>query len=197
MRSRASAERRLRPARRNKGAWVLAGALVLIAALAAAAFWISGDGPEPDAPRSEPVAKKQQTPSETAPAEAAPEPAVESRPAASATRTPQTQQPAPAESPDPGRATREVETAIYEWAAALEGRDLRSHMSFYAPNLDRYYLKRGVNRAFVQADRAQALSKYSDLSFKFSNMDIRVEPGGRRAVATFDKEWDFKCEATS
>jgi hypothetical protein len=58
-------------------------------------------------------------------------------------------------------------------------------------------LKRGVNRAFVQADRAQALSKYSDLSFKFSNMDIKVEPGGRRAVATFDKEWDFKGEATS
>jgi hypothetical protein len=58
-------------------------------------------------------------------------------------------------------------------------------------------LKRGVNRVYVQADRAQALSKYSDLSFRFSNMNINMDRSGNRAVATFNKEWDFKGEKNS
>ena len=190
--SRPAEERRTRSSRRNRRAGLAIAVFALIAALVSAAFWLLSDRPETDAPPGEPVAE-QSLPAQQAPSEpAAPEPAPESLPAPSATRPPQSQPSDTAQTVDPGRATREIETTLHYWASSLEERNLRAHMDSYAPNLDRYYLRRGVSRVYVQADRAQALSKYSDISFRFSNMDIKVDPSGRRAVATFDKEWDFR-----
>ncbi|HSE98458.1 MAG TPA: serine/threonine-protein kinase, partial [Blastocatellia bacterium] len=192
VRSRPAQERRTRSSRRNRRTLLPIAALVLIVALVVAAFWLLRDNPETEAPPSEPVAEQSQPPQQ-APSEAAtPDPIPESPPSPSATRPPETSPSDTVETVDPGRATREIETALHHWAASLEERNLRAHMDSYAPNLHRYYLRRGVSRVYVQADRAQALTKYSDISFRFSNMDIKVDPSGRRAVATFDKEWDFR-----
>ena len=80
----------------------------------------------------------------------------------------------------------------------MEKRDLNSHLSFYAPKVDIYYLKRGVNRDYVREDRARALAVYDDLNFQFSNVNVKVlDNRGRRAVATFDKRWDFKGQRNS
>jgi eukaryotic-like serine/threonine-protein kinase len=85
----------------------------------------------------------------------------------------------------------QVATTIDGWARALASRDLNAHISYYAPTLHTFYLTHGVNRGFVRTDRARALSQYTSLSFDFKNMDIRIDTSGKRAVATFDKSWNF------
>jgi serine/threonine-protein kinase len=173
-----------RSPRRAVGFLALAGILVLIGALALIVFVVSRDrtGAAPEAGAQD-ATKVSGLPDKS------PENTEERADAPS--------QPNQAEHVDLEESRRQVEAAIYSWASALEDRNLRAHMDSYAPHLDIYYLKRGVNRVYVQADRAQALSKYSDLSFRFSNMNINMDRSGNRAVATFNKEWDFRGEKNS
>jgi tRNA A-37 threonylcarbamoyl transferase component Bud32 len=162
----------------------IAGLLVLVGVLTLIAFLISRDPTGTAAPASAPVAGPEADAQDTAEVSSLPE-KIEERASAPS-------QPQQAEPVDLEEARKEVEAAIYGWASALEDRNLRAHMDSYASHLDRYYLKRDVNRVYVQADRAQALSTYSDLSFRFSDMKIDLDRTGNRAVATFNKEWDFK-----
>jgi hypothetical protein len=162
----------------------IAGLLVLVGVLTLIAFLISRDPTGTAAPASAPVAGPEADAQDTAEVSSLPE-KIEARASAPS-------QPQQAEPVDLEEARKEVEAAIYGWASALEDRNLRAHMDSYASHLDRYYLKRDVNRVYVQADRAQALSTYSDLSFRFSDMKIDLDRTGNRAVATFNKEWDFK-----
>jgi serine/threonine protein kinase len=93
---------------------------------------------------------------------------------------------------------KQVGSTLDGWATSMEKRDLKTHLNFYAPKVDIYYLKRGVNRDYVREDRARALAVYDDLNFQFSNVNVKVvDNAGRRAIATFDKRWDFKGQRNS
>jgi serine/threonine-protein kinase len=98
---------------------------------------------------------------------------------------------------DLGEVRKRVVEALGGWASSLERRNLNAHVSHYMPTLHTYYLKRGVSRGYVRADRARALSIYDSLKFDFNNIEVRVDPSGENAVATFDKSWDFKGEKNS
>jgi serine/threonine protein kinase len=93
---------------------------------------------------------------------------------------------------------KQVAVTLDGWATSMEKRDLKTHLNFYAPKVDIYYLKRGVNRDYVREDRARALAVYDDLNFQFSNVNVKVvDNAGRHAIATFDKRWDFKGQRNS
>lgn len=95
---------------------------------------------------------------------------------------------------DWGEVREQVVATLNGWANSLEARDLNAHMSYYAPMLHTFYLKRGVNRGFVHSDRARALSNFSRMKFGFRNVHVQVDPSGKSAVATYDKRWDFDGE---
>ena len=186
---------------------ILYGSMLAIAFLVGlVAFLATRDGREPAAPAAG------RTASEPAPAPAPPpnaevaEDGVDSTPEPLTNVTqPQEEAPLPP-SIEPAKLSeaqlaaiqKQVAATLDGWATSMEKRDLNSHLSFYAPKVDTYYLKRGVNRDYVREDRARALAVYDDLNFQFSNVNVRVlDNQGRRAVATFDKRWDFKGQRNS
>lgn len=87
---------------------------------------------------------------------------------------------------------REVVSTLSGWTSALERRSLEGHLRYFAPSLHTFYLKRNVNRDYVRDDIARALATYSDINFQFSNISVKPDQTGKRAVATFTKAWDFK-----
>jgi hypothetical protein len=199
----------------NKKTFILFGSLLAAAFIVGLiAFLATRSRSGPDAPvRS--ASSPNQTASEpvaTAPASntsasnsSAAEDGVDSTPEP-LTNVTQTQEEAPPQPAEPPKLTpaqlaaiqRQVATTLDGWATSMEKRDLKSHLNFYAPKVDIYYLKRGVNRDYVREDRARALAVYDDLNFQFSNVNVKVmDKQGRRAVATFDKRWDFKGQRNS
>jgi serine/threonine-protein kinase len=92
---------------------------------------------------------------------------------------------------DTGRVKQQVTRTVYSAWQALEGRDLNNHMSYYAPRLRTFYLNSDVDRAAARAEIAKVMSPYQSLKFDFDNIEVRVDPSGKSAIATYDKRWDF------
>jgi len=159
---------------------------------------------EPPAPANSQQAASEPAPAPTSNAQVA-EDGVDSTPEPLTNVTqPQEERPPPPSEPARLSAAqmtaiqRQVAATLDGWATTMEKRDLKSHLTYYAPKVDIYYLKRGVNRNYVREDRARALAIYDDLNFQFSNVNVKVvDNQGRRAVATFDKRWDFKGQRNS
>ncbi|HJQ67685.1 MAG TPA: protein kinase [Blastocatellia bacterium] len=182
---------------------ILYGSVLAIAFLVGLlAFLLTREGREAPAPAPSTAA------SEPAPAPNAqvPEDGVDSTPEPLTNVTQPQEEPPPPPPTEPPRLSeaqvvaiqKQVASTLDGWATSMERRDLKSHLSFYAPKVDVYYLKRGVDRDYVREDRARALAVYNDLNFQFSNVNVRVlDRAGRRAVATFDKRWDFKGQRNS
>ena len=99
---------------------------------------------------------------------------------------------APAAAPDTVR--REVRSALDGWAASTRDRDLNAHARFYADTLETFYARQNVPAAQVLADRARAFTRYRDLDVELDNFDIKPDPTGTRATATFDKRWEFEAD---
>jgi hypothetical protein len=93
--------------------------------------------------------------------------------------------------PDTGQIQKAVQATISGWASTLEARNLNAHMSYYAPKLHIFFLTRNTNRAAVRSEIERALGGYRSLKFDFSNMEVRVDPSGKSAIATYDKSWNF------
>jgi serine/threonine-protein kinase len=92
---------------------------------------------------------------------------------------------------DTGKIEKQVTATVFKAWGALENGSLSNHMSYYAPRLRTFYLKNDVDRASARAEIAGAMKAYDSLKFRFSNMEVRVDPSGRSAIATYDKTWDF------
>ena len=185
---------------RGKGrAAILYSAVLVLAFIAGlVAYLINKKQPAPAAPQTAQVATEPAAPNASNPP--VPEDGVDSTPGP-LTGVTQPAEEAPPQPAEPAKLSKEelvaiqrqVATTLDGWATTMERRDLKSHLNYYAPKVDIYYLKRGVNRDYVRADRARALVVYDDLKFQFSNVNVRVvDNAGRRAIATFDKRWDFK-----
>ncbi len=93
--------------------------------------------------------------------------------------------------PDTGEIQKQVQTVILNAWGALQNHDLNGHMSYYAPRLRTFYLKSDVDRATVRSEITNALSSYDGMKFRFRNIEVRVDPSGKSAIATYDKAWDF------
>ncbi len=98
--------------------------------------------------------------------------------------------PAPTTTADAAKIRTEVTERIESWRAGLESVDLDAFMSNYAESVD-YYNGRGTTRAAVRDDKSRAFVKFTSMKVIISNITVTPGTGDSRAVAVFDKEWDF------
>jgi hypothetical protein len=171
--------------------WI-AGVLLVSALIGFLAFLIFGDrSPSPEISAAVPAASDQPA----SPSPAAPPPPVQDTPAQD---TPVQNTPVPGEPTeetttiDTGAIRQELTDTITGAWQALESKDLNSHMRHYAPRLAIFYLQRDVSRTQARAEIERSLSSYDSLDFGFDNVEIRVDPSGREAIATYDKSWHFE-----
>jgi hypothetical protein len=58
--------------------------------------------------------------------------------------------------------------------------------------LHTYYNASNVSESRVRANVARAFSSYSTFDVQITNLQIQVDPSGEKAVATFDKTYEFR-----
>ncbi|HEV8130906.1 MAG TPA: hypothetical protein VGQ81_06620 [Acidobacteriota bacterium] len=85
----------------------------------------------------------------------------------------------------------EILATLRSWIDTLKARDVNGHLVHYNDRLHTYYLKRNATKNQVRLDRERALSHYSSLDISLKNIQIELDPTLTRAVATFDKTWNF------
>jgi hypothetical protein len=78
---------------------------------------------------------------------------------------------------------------LESWKTDTESQDITALMEHYAPTVD-YYNRAGSPSVYVRDDKMRALSRYTSIKMRFSNIDVSVDADGT-AVAVFDKEWNF------
>lgn len=106
-----------------------------------------------------------------------------------------TGQPSPAaQAVDASALKREVTETLARWAQTIRDRNIEAHISYYTDPLEVYYAQTNVPAGRVRADRVRAFSSYTTLDIKLTNMSIEIDEAGKRAVATFDKTFDFRGE---
>lgn len=98
---------------------------------------------------------------------------------------------------DTATARREVSNALNGWRQTMINPGVDAHMSYYAPVLHTYYNARDVSISRVRANVARAFSSYSTFDVQITNLQIEVDPSGEKAVATFDKTFEFSNDAKS
>lgn len=85
----------------------------------------------------------------------------------------------------------DVADTIENWRQATEGADIEAQMSNYAPTVN-YYNAGSVGAPRVRADKERAFGVYDTIEISISNIKVTPEASGERAVAVFDKEWNFE-----
>ena len=112
-------------------------------------------------------------------------------PSATPTMTPQ---PTPQQTPTANASAvrAEVMSALNGWRQTMINPDVDAHMSYYASTLHTYYNARNVNVGRVRSNVARAFSNYSTFDVRVTNLQIEVDPSGDKAVATFDKTFEFR-----
>jgi hypothetical protein len=92
---------------------------------------------------------------------------------------------------DASKVRSEVSSALNGWRQTMVNPDVDAHMSYYADVLHTYYKAQDVNVSRVRSNVARAFSSYSTFDVQVTNLQIEVDPSGMRAVATFDKTFEF------
>jgi eukaryotic-like serine/threonine-protein kinase len=90
--------------------------------------------------------------------------------------------------------SKQVAEAIDDWADSTSKRDIDAHARSYAATLEVFYKKTNVPVSQVITDRLRAFTRYDSMDVKITNVQVEPDPSGRRAVATFDKSWEFRSK---
>jgi ketosteroid isomerase-like protein len=96
---------------------------------------------------------------------------------------------------DAATVRREVVSALNGWRQTMINPDVDAHMSYYADVLHTYYNARNVAVSRVRSNVARAFSSYSTFDVQVTNLQIEVDQSGQKAVATFDKTYEFRSGA--
>jgi serine/threonine protein kinase/ketosteroid isomerase-like protein len=91
----------------------------------------------------------------------------------------------------PRDARTELRTALEDWVEATNSRDIDKQISFYAPTLNVFYLKRNATQASVRAEKTRLLSQSDSINVRVSEPEIELDSNGRTAMMRFRKSWDF------
>jgi serine/threonine protein kinase/ketosteroid isomerase-like protein len=91
----------------------------------------------------------------------------------------------------PRDARAELRAALDDWVAATNSRDINKQMTFYAPTLSVFYLKRNATQASVRAEKTRLLSQSASIDVRVSEPEIQVDTDGRTATMRFHKSWNF------
>jgi len=151
----------------------------------------SGVGRTEQAARQEPAAVTVATPAgaeEVSPAEAQAGPAPTQDPVVEAREAAPAQGDAGAAVVEAG-AQGELRSALGEWLAATNSRDVGRQMSFYAPRVEAFYLSRNASRDAVRAEKSRLFAQAASVNVEAAQPEIRMSSDGRTAVMRFRKRY--------
>jgi serine/threonine protein kinase/ketosteroid isomerase-like protein len=114
--------------------------------------------------------------------------ATPSPPTPGVTNTPQ---PSDSQNTPPVDARAQLQSALSDWVAATNNRDLDNQMAFYAPTLNVFYLKRNATQASVRAEKRRIQSHAESIQVRVSEPEIQIDPNGQTAMMRFHKSWSF------
>jgi len=83
----------------------------------------------------------------------------------------------------------ELRSALGEWVAATNARDIGRQMDFYAPTVNAYYLSRNATREAVRAEKTRVFSRADAVDVQAGPPDISVSGDGQTAVMRFRKRY--------
>lgn len=85
----------------------------------------------------------------------------------------------------------ELRASLNEWIAATNARDVGKQMTFYAPNVEAFYLSRNTSRAAVREEKSRLFSQARAVDVRASEPDIRLDRDNRTAVMRFRKRYQI------
>lgn len=123
------------------------------------------------------------------------EPSTSANDARAAAPDSDTSQPALPNAPA-GDAAGVLRESLDQWIAATNAVDLGGQMRFYAPTLERYYLRRGFTRDAVRDDKAALARRAKLRNVETENTRITVAPDNTTATMLFRKNYSFDDSPT-
>jgi ketosteroid isomerase-like protein len=98
---------------------------------------------------------------------------------------------------DAQRAQRDfasLRSALDEWIAATNARDLERLMKFYDSKLSTFYRARNVSQELVRADRARMFQRAEAIEVSASDPEIAMSHDERVAAMRFRKDYSIKVD---
>lgn len=99
---------------------------------------------------------------------------------------------APAAAGQKGATHDALRSALGEWVAATNARDIRKQMAFYGGKVDAFYRERNASRDIVRQEKERAFGKAERVAIRAGAPDIKLSPDGRTATMLFRKEYEIK-----
>jgi ketosteroid isomerase-like protein len=90
-----------------------------------------------------------------------------------------------------------LSSALENWVAATNGRNIRKHLSFYMPRLKAFYLARNVTREAVRAERARAFERADLIQVRALAPETIFVEDGRVAIMRFRKQFATRSGSQS
>lgn len=86
-------------------------------------------------------------------------------------------------------AAQVLRSALNDWIAATNSRDIDKQMSFYLPRLQAYYLTRATSRAFVREEKVRVFKTATLIDISAEDPEIIFQDGGRTAIMRYRKKY--------
>ena len=82
-----------------------------------------------------------------------------------------------------------LQSALEEWIAATNARDIKRQMDFYNPTVKAFYLTRNVSRDAVRAEKARVFGQAELINVRAGTPEITFSPDGQTAIMRFRKRY--------
>ena len=86
-------------------------------------------------------------------------------------------------------AANALRTALDNWIAATNARDIRKQMTFYMPVVKAFYLARNVPREAVRAEKARVFARAKTIDIRAEEPEIIFRDNGSIAIMRFRKRY--------
>ena len=96
----------------------------------------------------------------------------------------------------PADAGNELKAALRDWVTSTNARDVNRQMTFYAPTLSVFYLRRNVSHGAVRNEKTRLLSQYQNIEVRVGEPEIQLGPDKETATMRFRKSWTFTGAAS-
>ncbi|MEJ7846813.1 MAG: nuclear transport factor 2 family protein [Pyrinomonadaceae bacterium] len=97
--------------------------------------------------------------------------------------------PATAENRSGSNNAAALRSALGEWVAATNNRDIDGQMMFYMPQLEAFYLTRNSPRSAVRREKNQSFARADSIDIRAKDPEIVFQESGATAVMRFRKEY--------
>lgn len=89
-------------------------------------------------------------------------------------------------------AKAELQQHLTDWIDATNAADLTTQMKFYAPTIERYYLRRNFSRAAVERDKESLMARTRLTDVTVEDVKIDFSSDGQNATMRFRKNYGFE-----